>query len=42
MSFESDVGDGIDYYFMYGRSIDGNVAAMRRLTGDVPMMQLWT
>lgn len=42
MSFESDVCDGIDYYFMFGRSVDGNVAAMRRLTGDVPMMPLWS
>ena len=42
MSFESDASDGIDYYFMYGRSIDGNVAALRRLTGDVPMMPLWS
>lgn len=42
MSFESDATDGVDYYFMYGRTTDGTVAAMRRLTGDVPMMPLWS
>ena len=42
MSFESDATDAVDYYFMYGRTTDGTVAAMRRLTGDVPMMPLWS
>ncbi len=42
MSFSSEVGDGIDYYFMYGGSADGVIAQMRHLSGDVPMFPLWT
>ena len=42
MSFSSEVGDAVDYYFMYGGSADGVVAQMRHLTGDVPMFPLWT
>ena len=42
MSFNSEVGEGIDYYFMYGGSADGVIAQMRWLTGDVPMFPLWT
>ncbi|MCF8357896.1 MAG: glycoside hydrolase family 31 protein [Prolixibacteraceae bacterium] len=41
-SFRSEVGDGIDYYFMYGENADGVVAQMRELTGQVPMFPLWT
>lgn len=41
-SFKSDVGDGIDYYFMYGGNADGVIAAMRDLTGQAPMFPLWT
>ncbi|MFT3738166.1 MAG: glycoside hydrolase family 31 protein [Breznakibacter sp.] len=41
-SFESEVGDCIDYYFMYGGNADGVVAQMRYLTGQVPMLPLWT
>lgn len=41
-SFKSDVGDCIDYYFMYGDHIDGTIACMRDLTGQVPMFPLWT
>ena len=36
-SFCSEVGDCIDYYFMYGV-----IAEVRALTGDVPMMPLWS
>ena len=42
MSFTSEAGKGVDYYFMYGGSADGNIALMRQLTGDVPMFPLWT
>ena len=42
MSFTSEAGKGIDYYFMYGGSADGVIAQMRYLTGDVPMFPLWT
>ena len=41
-SFRSDVGDCIDYYFMYGGSADGVIAQIRLLTGSVPMMPLWS
>jgi alpha-D-xyloside xylohydrolase len=41
-SFKSDVGDCIDYYFMYGGNADGVIANMRELTGQAPMFPLWT
>ena len=41
-SFKSDVGDCIDYYFMYGGNADGVIAHMRDLTGQSPMLPLWT
>lgn len=41
-SFRSEVGDGIDYYFMYGANADGVIACMRELTGRAPMFPLWT
>ncbi len=40
--FTSDVGEGIDYYFMYGGNADGVIGCMRELTGQVPMLPLWT
>jgi alpha-D-xyloside xylohydrolase len=41
-SFNSEVGDCIDYYFMHGGNADGVIAQMRDLTGQVPMFPLWT
>jgi alpha-D-xyloside xylohydrolase len=41
-SFKSDVGDDIDYYFMYGGNADGVIANMRDLTGQAPMFPLWS
>ena len=41
-SFTSEVGDCVDYYFMYGGNADGVIAQMRSLTGQVPMFPLWT
>lgn len=41
-SFTSEVGECIDYYFMYGGSADGVIAEIRHLTGEVPMMPLWS
>lgn len=41
-SFGSEVGDCIDYYFMYGGDADGVIAEMRDLTGQVPMFPLWS
>ncbi|MGN6178728.1 MAG: TIM-barrel domain-containing protein [Mucilaginibacter sp.] len=40
-SFDSERGDCIDYYFMYGGSTDGVVKQMRNLTGQAPMKPLW-
>ncbi len=40
-SFES-LGNCSDYYFMYGKSGKGTIAKMRELTGQSPMMALWT
>jgi alpha-D-xyloside xylohydrolase len=37
-SLWSEVGDGVDYYLVYGPSIDQVVAGYRRLTGQAPMM----
>jgi alpha-D-xyloside xylohydrolase len=42
MTLTSEVGQTIDYYFMYGGSADGVIAQMRHLSGDVPMFPLWT
>lgn len=41
-SFESQVGDCADYYFMYGGNADGVIACMRNLTGQAPMFPYWT
>lgn len=42
LELESQVGDCVDYYFMYGGNADGVIADMRYLTGKVPMLPLWT
>lgn len=42
MSFESTVGDKVDYYLMTGDNADGVIAEMRGITGKVPMFPLWT
>ena len=42
LTLDSDVAEVIDYYFIYGGSPDGVVAGMRKLTGKVPMLPLWT
>ena len=41
-SFRSEVGDCVDYYFMYGKDADGVIAQVRSLTGQAPMFPLWT
>jgi alpha-D-xyloside xylohydrolase len=40
-SLWSDVGDGVDYYFIYGPALDQVVAGFRSLTGQAPMMPEW-
>ena len=42
MSFDSEIGDCSDYYFMYGGSADGVIGQMRELSGQAPMYPLWT
>ena len=42
MTFDSEAGENIDYYFMFGGSTDGVIAQIRHLSGDVPMFPLWT
>jgi alpha-D-xyloside xylohydrolase len=37
-----EVGDGIDYYFLYGPELDRVVAGYRRVTGEAPMMPKWS
>jgi alpha-D-xyloside xylohydrolase len=40
-SLWSEVGDGIDYYFVCGPELDAVVAGYRQLTGRAPMMPEW-
>ncbi len=40
-SLWSEVGDGVDYTFVYGPSLDRVTAGYRRLTGEAPMMPRW-
>ena len=42
LKLTSEVGDEIDYYFIYGGNADGVIAGVRQLTGEVPMLPLWT
>ena len=37
----SEVGDAVDYYFVYGPALDQVVAGYRRLTGEAPLMPRW-
>lgn len=41
-ALESQVGQCVDYYFMYGGNADGVISQMRHLSGQVPMLPLWT
>jgi len=40
-SLWSEVGDAIDYYFIYGPSLDHVISGYRRVTGVAPMMPRW-
>jgi alpha-D-xyloside xylohydrolase len=40
-SLWSEVGEGVDYYFVYGPELDKVVAGYRRLTGDAPLPPRW-
>ena len=41
ISFWSEMGDQIDYYFIKGNSIDGVIRNYRELTGKAQVMPLW-
>jgi len=40
-SFWSDMGNNIDYYFVYGKDMDGAISGYRELTGKAPMYGKW-
>ena len=40
-SLWSEVGDGVDYWFIYGPALDTVIAGYRRITGTPPMMPRW-
>lgn len=40
-SLWSDMGDNIDYYFIYGRNMDDVISGYRQLTGQAPMYGKW-
>lgn len=41
ISIWSEVGDGIDYYFVHGPRLDKVIAGYRSLTGAAPMPPIW-
>lgn len=41
MYFDSEIGDLVDYYFVYGKTPDGVIAGYRNLTGQAPMYGKW-
>lgn len=41
ISFSSEMGQGIDYYFIAGRNIDSVISGYRILTGRAPIMPKW-
>jgi alpha-D-xyloside xylohydrolase len=40
-SLWSEVGDGVDYYFVYGPELDDVVAGYREITGRAPLVPRW-
>lgn len=41
MTFRSQVGSAVDYYFLYGPAPSSSVAEYRELTGKAPLMPRW-
>jgi len=41
LSWTSEAGEAVDYYFMYGPRLDHVVAGYRKLTGEVPLLPRW-
>jgi len=40
-TFRSEVCESIDYYFVFGKNVDGVIAGIRELTGRAPMLPVW-
>jgi alpha-D-xyloside xylohydrolase len=40
-SFTSDAGEGVDYYFFYGPTLDQVIAGYRTATGGTPLFPKW-
>jgi alpha-D-xyloside xylohydrolase len=40
-SYSSEAGEGVDYYFFYGPSMDQVIAAYRTTTGGTPLFGKW-
>jgi len=40
-SLWSEVGDGVDYWFIYGPALDHVIAGYRQITGAAPLMPRW-
>lgn len=41
ISFASEMGDMIDYYFVSGKNVDSLIGEYRKLTGKAPIMPKW-
>ncbi len=41
-SFDSEAGDGVDYYVIAGRDMDEVIGGYRLLTGNAPIMPKWS
>ncbi len=41
-SFDSEAGDGVDYYFIAGSDMDEVIGGYRHLTGRAPIMPRWS
>lgn len=39
--FQSEAGDNINYYFVYGRNLDDVISGYRTLTGKAPIVPQW-
>jgi alpha-D-xyloside xylohydrolase len=41
LSLWSEMGQELDYYFIYGKTLDGVISGYRTLTGKAPVMPQW-
>ena len=42
IAWTSEVGEQVRYYFVYGKTVDEQIAGYRKLTGKATMMPRWT